>query len=1168
MLKNLLVCALSIFLLEGTLLAQALQPVEIATTHIRENLKAFNINAADIADFGVSDHYLSKHNGVTHVYLVQQYEGIPVHNALINVNILQNGEILNYGSRFEKDLASKVNTTTPQLTMEEAIASLMAHYGIENDASFNIKERISDREAIFDHTGFALEPIPVKLMYQPMPDKTVRLVWNVTYLNLDAQNWWNARIDATNGQLLDVNDYIISCDFGPNEECAEEIDHSTHAHSYAFGPRKKAQPKTEMSPTNMVGTYNVFPLTVESPNHGTRAIVTDPDDPIASPYGWHDTNGQDGAEFTITRGNNVHAYHDIFSFNESNGDEPDGGPSLNFDFELNLSDNTPYAYLDAATTNLFYWNNLMHDIWYQYGFDEASGNFQENNYGNGGSGGDSVNAEALDGSGTNNANFGTPPEGGNPRMQMFLWGGSLPNFDANLFVTAPEDIAGTYTFAQGSFGGDLVPIESEVVLADDGEGVTSDACEPIINGADLEGKIALIDRGDCEFGFKCLAAENEGAVAAIICNNVPGDGLVQMAPGVVGDQVTIPSIFMTFEDCEVLKTGLPGLTIAIEEFNFEVPLPGPTGLDSDYDNVVIAHEYTHGISIRLTGGPSNSSCLTNFEQAGEGWSDWFGIVLTTDASNTANQRRGVGTYLINQPTTGTGIRTFPYTRDMNINPHTYANINNESVPHGVGSVFAATIWDLYWNLVDVHGFDEDMYNGTGGNNIAMQLVLDGLKLQPCNPNFLEARDAIIAADEANYEGENVCLIWETFARRGIGVNATPGGGEDFEVPLLCLQALSVEKSAIGEAVAGGVLTYQLEITNTRAEGVADAVITDDLPTGTTFIEGSSDCSVSESGGVLTFSVGDLAADETIICTYQVQIDQTPFSSVELADDAEFGTDNWNFLSPTGPAIWINTTNNANSGTSSFFAFNTESSSDQLMILEDPIVLDGPNPALSFYHWYNTEAEWDGGVVEVSLDGTTWTDLGPDMVFNGYNITLNDNPASPISGRPAFSGNSGGFIQTIIDLSDFSEQEVQVRFRLGCDGAVAVEGWYVDDIQFFDNLYSITNVACVDDQGTERCSEVTSVVNEGVSSTNDLAKDAFAVALFPNPTTDVFTLQISDIDLGKVDLTITAIDGKTLLTQRFDSFNTTQIDMSAYGAGIYFVELRSDEGTVVKRVVVE
>ena len=65
-------------------------------------------------------------------------------------------------------------------------------------------------------------------------------------------------------------------------------------------------------------------------------------------------------------------------------------------------------------SNLYFANNRIHDMLYRYGFDEASGNFQVNNYGHGGAGTDAVNAEAQDGAGINNANFGTPPDGSPP----------------------------------------------------------------------------------------------------------------------------------------------------------------------------------------------------------------------------------------------------------------------------------------------------------------------------------------------------------------------------------------------------------------------------------------------------------------------------------------------------------------------------------------------------------------------------------------------------------------------------------------------------------------------------------------------------------------------------------------------------------------------------------
>jgi hypothetical protein len=91
---------------------------------------------------------------------------------------------------------------------------------------------------------------------------------------------------------------------------------------------------------------------------------------------------------------------------------------------------------------------------------------------------------------------------------------------------------------------------------------------------------------------------------------------------------------------------------------------------------VITHEYGHGISNRLTGGPSNVNCLSNAEQMGEGWSDWFAVTLTTRPSDTATTPRGIGPYVSFQPADGDGIRPTPYTTDMTVNPSTYASVAN------------------------------------------------------------------------------------------------------------------------------------------------------------------------------------------------------------------------------------------------------------------------------------------------------------------------------------------------------------------------------------------------------------------------------------------------------------------------------------------------------------
>ena len=79
--------------------------------------------------------------------------------------------------------------------------------------------------------------------------------------------------------------------------------------------------------------------------------------------------------------------------------------------------------------------------------------------------------------------------------------------------------------------------------------------------------------------------------------------------------------------------------------------PNPD-IDGDFDNAVIAHEYAHGISNRFTGGPANTSCLNNAEQMGEGWSDFYGLMMTIKPGDVATTSRGIGTYLFGQPANG------------------------------------------------------------------------------------------------------------------------------------------------------------------------------------------------------------------------------------------------------------------------------------------------------------------------------------------------------------------------------------------------------------------------------------------------------------------------------------------------------------------------------------
>jgi extracellular elastinolytic metalloproteinase len=163
-----------------------------------------------------------------------------------------------------------------------------------------------------------------------------------------------------------------------------------------------------------------------SPTRTPQELVLNPADLTASQLGWVTTN--------TTIGNNVDAYLDRDANNSPDtNSRPIWDASQNFAFTFNaaIAPNDP-TNLKVSVTNLFYLNNVLHDRLYRYGFIETAGNFQTNNFGKGGAGNDPVNAEAQDGSGTNNANFATPSDGSRPRMQMFLWTNPNPDRDGDV----------------------------------------------------------------------------------------------------------------------------------------------------------------------------------------------------------------------------------------------------------------------------------------------------------------------------------------------------------------------------------------------------------------------------------------------------------------------------------------------------------------------------------------------------------------------------------------------------------------------------------------------------------------------------------------------------------------------------------------------------------------
>jgi extracellular elastinolytic metalloproteinase len=766
---------------------------QIIEDFLSQNLEKLSLKKEDVKNFIIHNQNYSKSTKTHNIYITQKVNSIEIFNAVSVFAIDQNNIVRVSNIGFIPEINKKTNSVTPVLNPEQAIFKALQHLSLKENFELILIENKGENHFIYKANAISQVEIPVKLVYQPNADKSkLNLAWDLSIYLLDSSHWYSIRVDAVTGEILSKIDWVSHCSFDHSNDENILFKHKIFGKKIIL-----SNTKSNFSP-NDGSNYYVLPIPNETPNHGSISLISQPANALASPYGWHDTNGIIGTEFTTTRGNNVRARADLQGNNT--GNEVEGGTSLNFNFAYNFSSH-PNNYLNATTTNLFYWNNINHDVFHFYGFDEASGNFQLKNYTNQGLGNDFVNADDQDGSGTNNANFATPPDGFNPRMQMYNWSANTGNLNI-----PSGTLADNYVVLPSLFGGNfLTPVSGNFALLIDNNGGTTtdpnDACDPITNGANLNGKIVVIKRGNCEFGAKVLAAQNAGAIAVIVVNNA-ATGTTAMSPGSLGASVTIPSVMINQSQGNLMINELNNGGTIIGTIS-----QGTNNLfSSSMDSGVIIHEYGHGISIRLTGGSSNSNCLVNEDQMGEGWSDYFALMLTMKSTDTANQGRGIGTYLRNQPTTGGGIRPAPYSRNFAINNYTYASTNNTTTisrPHGIGFIWATMLWDMTWDMIDVYGFNPNIYNGTGGNNKALQLVVDGLKLQPCSPGFVDGRDAILQADLLANNGVNKCLIWRAFAKRGLGLSAAQGNSDDrtdqveaFDLPSDC--ALSYDKFNSGE----------------------------------------------------------------------------------------------------------------------------------------------------------------------------------------------------------------------------------------------------------------------------------------------------------------------------------------------------------------------------------
>ena len=1216
-----LLCAVHALFAQKTIDAK-----EIALKHLRDNAQTWHLSNTDIADVGVQYLYATEKNGLTHVYLIQQSNGIEVVNAIVNVNVTKDGEVLYAGNRFISNL--KVNVNQPVITAGAAISALATDLGLATPKDLQPISTDAKKRLTFAPNGMANQEMHAQLRYQPIgTEGNARLAWDVDIDAVNGQDHWTARVDALTGAILDKTSWTVHCQFDHRD--AEHLDlttpnwekqPNTPLSNFSFFDQKNVEKAAEnqiFSPkgplSNLAafeqntiktsdlhlenaeinqstaaamlldeGKYRILPVPNESPLHGNFSLVQNVVNEHASPFGWHDTTGTVGPDFTITRGNNVHAYLDLKNYNRSVGDEPNGGAALTFDFPYDKQAQSANQ-RDLAVTNLFYMNNILHDMTYHYGFDEEAGNFQQNNYGRGGLGRDFVHANAQDGAGlpdpaVNNANMSVPIDGAIGRMQMYLWTRRTARM---LTITAPSSVARTYLTGTAQFGKRVgtTPLSGDIVVFNDGTANPTQACSP--SSASLTGKIALIDRGTistaCSYGRKVLNAQDSGAVACIICSTTTAlpNGINDTLTTVNLNSINIPVVTLTLGDCALLKAATTGLRGTIQRAAIDTV--GADLVDGDLDNGIIAHEYGHGLSIRLTGGPLNSSCLNSGEQMGEGWSDFLGLVLTAKVGDTGAKKRGIGTFALRQAIDSVGIRRYPYTTDMTLNPHTYDNLflpNGQISPHPIGEIWCTTLWDMYWKFTDKYGFDPNIYNTNSGNGKAIQLVFDGMKIQPCSPGMLDGRDAIIAADKANNQGKNVCLIWEAFARRGMGYSASQGTGksasdnvEAFDMPPSCSQRVQIVKTMTPSVSAGQVVEVKLKIYNYR-DTFASVAIVDTIPQNATYITGSNTRNATLSGNALSFLSFSVQPGDSVIATYRIRTDPAKKSILKFYDGMESApNNNWTATS-TGTTGWAISDAYVNSGLSSYFADGLTTSTEKTLRLNTAQNVSGQQPMLRFFHKYDTEGGFDAGVVELSKNnGTTWENAAP--------ITFR----SPATGRTyntypfadkTYWGASNGFVASYVDLSSYNGQNILMRYRLKTDASTASVGWAVDDVLLMDAISYNAGVRLIASSGvtfsdtvrtvaTQRGTIIEPEIRIANKEINDLN-----VSIFPNPTQNVVNVVLNTPSVSTAKATVFAIDGKVLVVQNVVSH--PQINLSNFAAGLYFLKVETDKGVVQQKIV--
>jgi hypothetical protein len=988
-----------------------------------------------------------------------------------------------------------------------------------------------------------LQPARIRKVFFHLPDR-LEPAW---YVELDAgsKGWSDSDlyayvVSATDGAILFRNNLTVRD---------------------AFSYRVWAQTSTPFLPgdgpqgtvgtPHPTGTLDGYQAPFIAPS-----LVTLQNGPISTNDPWLPAGA------TQTTGNNAEAYADLISPDGfSAGDLRATTTSANtFDrtYDTTLAPPSSANQQMAAITQLFYDVNLLHDWFYDSGFNEASGNAQTNNFGRGGLGNDSLRAEAQDFSGRNNANMSTAADGARSRMQMYVFDGVGARA---LNISSPAPIAGAYAVGVAQFGPLSFNTTNSVVLVNDGAAPTTDACTtPFSNAAALAGKIAFVDRGNCSFAVKVKNAQLNGAIGAIIANNV-APGILDM--GGTDATITIPSLLISLNDGNAIRAQL-GVGVSANLFR-------AAGLDRDgtIDNAVVAHEWGHFISNRLIG---DANGLSNQQGGGmgEGWGDFHSLLMAVRSEDSLipananfNGVYAMGAYVNGGGPNGNegnqsyyfGFRRVPYSTDMTKSPLTFQHISdgvplpggvpisfgadgsNNSEVHNTGEVWATMLWECYAALLRDTGrltFDE-------ARERMRDYLVAAYKMTPSQPTFLEARDALLAAAFAN-DNADFALFAQAFARRGAGIRAvapsrysinqtgviesyTAGGDLTFVSATLDDNLVYCDHDGVLDTGETGHLTITLRNTGSQVLSATTATITSSnpaltIPAGAVSFPSSQPfgttvatviVQMGSASGIqslpLTITFNDpgfaIAGAVSVPSAQRGNYDDVPNQSA--SDDVESSTPRWtpsNNPALDGSEPWRRL--EATPTDHRWLGPDSNEAADHYLVSPALSVAATGSFSFTFSHRYSFEFQgttfFDGGVIELSNNGgASWTSIGASA-SPGYTGIIVSGGGNPLSGLSAYTGASPGypgFSTVTVSLGTaYQGQTVRIRFRIGTDVSVGAPGWEIDNL-VFSNLTNLPFNVLVPDAHV--CIDTDS---DGVPDLNDCSPSSSSVWAVPSEAWDL------------------------------------------------------------------